>query len=380
MSIDLKDRIADSALAFRGYNVTNFGRSAELLQHPVYGPHVSEALVEASFVCREVLKRPVDLAQDILSARPATLESFPNDIALIVAMEVAHVRLLEMYHGVDIQQANMAFGYSLGEATALVCGGVYTMSDILRPLVTTAPECAALGQDVTMGVVFSRGLELNVPAVYKLCLEINRQGTGVIGVSAELSPNTALVLGQGDTVDRFAQRMPEVFPPHVHLRRNKHQWPPLHTPILWERDITCRAARLWHAVDHKPAAPHPRVFSLATGSFAYKDYNSRDVLYRWLDHPQLLWEAIFATLTAGVGTVIHIGPEPNLILATFHRIAENVEQQLQGGSARSLGLRAVSAIWRPWIAKWLSAKSALLRAPHVEHVILEDWLLENAPA
>ena len=379
MPIDLKDRIENSALAFRGYNITNYGRSAELLQHPVYGSHVAEALAEASHVCGEVLKRPADLARDVQANRPATLETFAEDIALIVAMEVAHIRLLEMYHDVDIQQADMAYGYSLGEATALVCGGVYTLSDILRPLITMAPDCAELGRDVTMGIVFSRGLELNVPAVYKLCLEINRQGQGVIGVSAELSPNTALVLGQGTTVERFAQRMPDVFPSHVHLRRNDRHWPPLHTPILWERDITCRAARLWHTVDHQPATPHPRVFSLATGAFSYKDYNSRDVLYRWLDHPQLLWEAVFATLTAGVGTIIHVGPEPNLIPATFRRIAENVEQQLQGGSPRSMGLRAVAAIWRPWIGKWLSSKSALLRAPYIEHVILEDWLLENAP-
>ena len=79
----------------------------------------------------------------------------------------------------------------------------------------------------------------------------------------------------------------------------------------------------------------------------------------------------------GVDTVVHVGPEPNLIPATFRRISENVKAQISGASPKSLGLRAVSTIWRPWLASWLSSKSALLRAPNVEHVILEDWLLEN---
>jgi hypothetical protein len=53
---------------------------------------------------------------------------------------------------------------------------------------------------------------------------------------------------------------------------------------------------------------------------------------------------------------------------------------MNGRSPRSLGLRAVSSMWRPWVAKWLSSRSALLAAPQMEHLILEDWLLENAPS
>jgi [acyl-carrier-protein] S-malonyltransferase len=34
---------------------------------------------------------------------------------------------------------------------------------------------------------------------------------------------------------------------------------------------------------------------------------------------------------------------------------------------------------RPWLASVLPARASLLRAPFVEHIILEDWLLENAP-
>ena len=37
---DLKKRISGAAIAFRGYDVSNIGRSPELLEHPVYGPIV----------------------------------------------------------------------------------------------------------------------------------------------------------------------------------------------------------------------------------------------------------------------------------------------------------------------------------------------------
>jgi len=44
-----------------------------------------------------------------------------------------------------------------------------------------------------------------------------------------------------------------------------------------------------------------------------------------------------------------------------------------------MGLRAVAnAARRPWLAKLLPQRSALLRAPLIEQVNLEDWLLEQA--
>ena len=56
--------------------------------------------------------------------------------------------------------------------------------------------------------------------------------------------------------------------------------------------------------------------------------------------------------------------------------ADNVEAQLARRSLNSLGLRAISqAVKRPWLTALLPSRSALLRAPLVEHVILEDWLL-----
>ena len=45
-----------------------------------------------------------------------------------------------------------------------------------------------------------------------------------------------------------------------------------------------------------------------------------------------------------------------------------------------LGTSAVRGIVkRPWLGKVLSARVALLRAPFVKHVIVEDWLLAQNP-
>jgi len=35
---------------------------------------------------------------------------------------------------------------------------------------------------------------------------------------------------------------------------------------------------------------------------------------------------------------------------------------------------------RPWLSAMLPERAALLRAPLVKHIILEDWLLDHAPA
>lgn len=198
----------------------------------------------------------------------------------------------------------------------------------------------------------------------------------MIGVSAVLSPNSVLLIGQGDTLDRFKAQIDEVAEDRVHLRKNEHPWPPLHTPIVWQKYIPNRAALLMTTMSGGLTAPTPPVISLVTGKSSYNDYNSRDLLYRWTDHTQLLWDAVYETLAQGVETIIHVGPQPNIIPATFRRLQENVEAQVKA----SLGLRAVSGmVGRPWLKALLPARTALLRAPLVRHVILEDWLLDHSP-
>jgi [acyl-carrier-protein] S-malonyltransferase len=206
---------------------------------------------------------------------------------------------------------------------------------------------------------------------------INKQGRGIVGMSAHLTPNSLLLLGQGDTLDRFAEKMQGVLPKTTHLRKNKGRWPPLHTSILWERSVPDRACFMLNTLEDQMTAPRPPVFSLATGGFSYNAYNAGDILCKWTDQPQQLWMAIEETFATGMRTVLHVGPAPNLIPATFRRVAENVASYTGG---RLGGKALASVVCHPWLRSLLPHKSSLLCAPRVDQVILEDWLLEQPPA
>jgi [acyl-carrier-protein] S-malonyltransferase len=189
-----------------------------------------------------------------------------------------------------------------------------------------------------------------------------------------------LLLGQNESVMRFKDTMHKFLPDPAHLRMNPDKWPPMHTPIVRERYIPDRAAVMMATMRGGFQPPCPPVVSLVTGQRSYDDFHARDILRDWVDHPQRLWDAVYETLASGASTVIHVGPEPNLIPATFHRLSENVQQQTAGRSLGKMGMRAAAGLARrPWLSAILPSRAALLRAPTIKHVILEDWLLENAP-
>jgi [acyl-carrier-protein] S-malonyltransferase len=375
-----KSRLASTAFFFRGYNTTNLGRSHELLAHPAYGPIIEPFLKEAGQICADVIGRPVDLVDRVRRREETDLTCYADAASLIVAMELAQIQLLREFFGIDYTHARMGFGYSLGELSALVAGGVMNMRDALRVPLAVSADCVELAAGATLGVLFSRGPALDGRAVERLCLRINQAGQGVIGVSAYLSPNSLLLHGQGNTIDRFAELMPEWLPQRLYLRKNDHLWPPLHTPIVWQRNIPNRASVLMHTVGGGMKAPVPPILSLVTGKFSYDDLNFRQLMTEWIDHPQRLWDAIYETLVQGIDVVVHVGPEPNLGPATFTRLSENVRGLLSDRSISGFGMRAMSqAVRRPWLARLLPHSSALLRAPLVEQIVLEDWLLAHAP-
>jgi [acyl-carrier-protein] S-malonyltransferase len=374
---ELRDQLPHAALAFRGYNVTNLGRSRELLDHGVYGPTVEKHLRSLSPVTAETLQRDVDLVRFVREGKERQLETYGEALSLIVAMEMAQLELLKVHFDTDYTNAKLSFGYSLGEIAALVSGRVMEAAEALRVPLSLTADCVELARDMTLGVLFTRTGELSQEDIRRLCLRINSEGKGVIGVTSYLSPNSMLLMGQQDTLDRFKALAIEQLPMKVTLRKNSDRWPPLHTPIVWEKNIPNRAAYLMHTLAIRLVEPKPTVLSLVTGRLSYTDLSTRALIHQWVDHPQRLWEAVCEVLARNIKTVIHIGPEPNLIPATFKRLSENILAQTQ----KSISMRALSAAARrSWLQGVLPERASLMRAPFVKHVILEDWLLENSPA
>ncbi len=280
----------------------------------------------------------------------------------------------------DVKGAQQTFGYSIGELASVVSGGLFTMEELLPIPLACADDCAALALETTLGVVFSRGPAVPLKDVQDLCTEVSAEGQGMIGVSSYIAPNTILVIGQGDTLTRLAKAMPGRLPGKTMLRQKPHKIPPLHTPLVWQRNIPNRAAVALYKIKGNRSAPVPKIISCVTGTASYDALNSRDTLIRWVDHPQLLWDVISETLVSGVELMIHVGPAPNLIPATFERLSNNVGKQFGNRYMRMIGQGVGSQMNRhAWLSRLLPTKAALLRAPHVEHLVLEDWLLANAP-
>ena len=375
--MELTKGIKRTAFAFRGYNVENLGRTAELLSVPAYRGILESYLRRASKACSQILATDVDLVARVEAQRETTLEDYGEAIALIVSVEQAQLQILRDVHGVDYKAAGLTFGFSLGEISALVAGGTYEMEHALRIPLAMSKAGVELARDVTLGILFSRREELSLDKVQQILLTINAQGDGVIGISTHLGPNSVLVMGTGTTIDALRGRLKEIAPRGVHLRCNEHRWPPLHTPIVWEKDITTRAARMLHTLPGGFQAPEPQVLSLVTGQISYDDFNARDHMIRWTDQTQRLWDAVYEILACNMRSIVHVGPAPNIIPATFDRLASNVEAQTRG-SRRMHMLSAV--INRPWLSNILPRRAALLRAPNLQQIVLEDWLLDHAPS
>lgn len=377
----LRELLPSSGFAFRGFDQSNLGKSPELLAHQIYGPTVEKHLLETSTIASDVLGREVDLVARVREQKPETLTDYGESIAMIVAMEMAQLELLREFFGVEHRSAPLALGYSLGEIAALVASGVYSSEAVLTPLLALSDDMVAQAEGVRMGIVFSRGPVMEFSAVERLCLEITNQGHGTIAISSYLSPNTVLVLGQRGTLDELKAAVKGHFPKGTNVKENPHHWPPIHTHITRQKHIPDRAAVMMERMPGGFVAPKPNILSCVTGAMSYTDINSREILNRWVDEPQRLWDVVDQTISSGIELLIHVGPAPNIIPATMHRISQNVQQQLAAKTWGGLGLRAVSRMVRrrPWLTKVLSSEASLLRAPFIQEVILEDWLLEQMP-
>ena len=378
---DIREDLKSTAWAFRGYNITNLGRTPELLEHPAYGPTVERHLKDASELYTAATLRRVDLVKRVQLREETTLETYGEAVSLIVATALAQLDLVREFHGLEFASARLAAGYSLGEVSALVSAGVYPLESLLTPILQLADDCIELARNVRMGIVFSRGPALDTVAIEKLCVEVTARNQGTICISSYLAPNSVLILAQGRSLDLFKRELKTHFSRQVHLKENPDRWPPIHTAIVRQKSIPDRDSVMLETVPGGFQPPSIPIISAITGDDSYNEFNSRSILYDWVDHPQKLWNVIERLLASDVQRVIHVGPEPNIIPATLKRLSMNITAQLSQRNLSSLGMRAVSSIVhrRPWLTHYLSRNAALLRAPLLEQVILEDWLLENNP-
>ncbi len=375
---DFSAKMGRVAFAFRGYNTANLGRTAELWQVPHYRPILERWLAVGDAVCQEAYGGQTDLVQRVITQEEADLAHYPEAVALLMAVEFAQIEILREIHGVDFQSAKFAFGFSLGELAAVAASGMIDAKQVMHVPIALADDCAKLADDVTLGILFSRDLILPEQLIVRLCDEISAVDGNLIGVSAILSPNTFLVLGMGDTLDHLRTRLRAEGPASIALKKDPNRWPPLHTPIVRRRQVPDRASQLMERMVQGRSSPP--IFSLVTGNMAYDTVPAREILREWVDHPQRLWDAVLYSLRSDVQWMVHVGPAPNLIPATFHRVSENVRQQLARISLGGLRMRAFSGLaQRRWLSNLLPTSASLLRAPGLKHVILEDWLLEHAP-
>ena len=180
---------------------------------------------------------------------------------------------------------------------------------------------------------------LDFDTVHRLCLEITQRGEGTIDISTYLSPNSVLLIGQNGTLCHFEARIQEIFGRQSGVALHKNRFPPLHTPIMWQSNIPNRTALLLQTIPGGFSAPVPPVLSMVTGQASYGEFNSRELMHQWVDHPQRLWDIVYKVLAENVETVIHVGPAPNLLPATFRRLSNNLAAQMQGRGLGSLSLR-----------------------------------------
>jgi [acyl-carrier-protein] S-malonyltransferase len=252
------------------------------------------------------------------------------------------------------------------------------LPDLLRIPLALADDCADLAKEVTLAVLLSRGPVLDFDVVRRLCLEISQENDGVIDISTYLSPNSLLLMGQNGTLRHLDARIRDIFKDQVSIRPHKHRYPPLHTPIMWQRSIPNRTAIMLQTTPGGFTRPSLPILSMVTGQTSYQEFNSRELLHRWVDHPQRLWDIVYRVLAEPIETVVHVGPNPNLLPATFRRLSNNIVAQTGARGLGSLAPRAISRlVRRPWLTRLLPSSAVLFRAPLVRHIILEDWLLDD---
>src|SRR5262245_44007963 len=114
-NLSLHHRLPAMALAFRGYNITNLGRTGELLANRAFGPLVERQLQALSCAASDLLHRRVDFVAQVRAGEETTLETYGEALAFVLGVEDIQIELLREFFQVETHNARFAFGFSLGE-------------------------------------------------------------------------------------------------------------------------------------------------------------------------------------------------------------------------------------------------------------------------
>ena len=209
-----------------------------------------------------------------------------------------------------------------------------------------------------------------------MCLD-QPPGHGLIGPSTYLSPYQVLLLGQHDTLVMLEQEMHEFLPEGVTLRRRPNHWPPLHTPLVWERNIPNRTAMAMHHIGGGDRKPTPTIVSCTTGSSQLRrmeqpcdpgrlDRPSPAVMGRHGERPGV----------RGRNRASRRSRAQACSRRASTGLSHRIMKQLKMRHLDRLGSSVIPSISRnSWLTRKLPANAVLLRAPFLNHIILEDWLL-----
>ena len=326
---DLKKRIATAALVFRGYDLTNLGRAPEFLEHRAYGPVVRAILDSASVLCGDVLGKKVDLAARILAARTVHARDlrsrYRHDRRHGAGPDPAARRVFRRPGSAGAAELRPQHRRAVGAGRRRHVHDGATPADPAGPgdRLRRADRQHHDGDSVDSG-----RHPLQIEDVQHLCSTISSRGQGLIGPSTYLSPYQVLLLGQGDTLDLLEQEMREYLPAGVTLRRKPNHWPPLHTPLVWERNIPNRTADDDVSHGRRAAQTDAERRLMHHGSGQLRRVEQPGDSGR-LDRSSPVRDAMEHTLASGAELVIHVGPEPKLLTTCFDRLSHKIMKQLK---------------------------------------------------
>ena len=163
----LSARRPTAALAFRGYNVTNLGRTPELLDHPAYGATMRRYLDRGSEICAEIIRlygplSRADITRPLLNAIQ-TIELMSKLLWLVAAALVGSVVYLSALE----RTRDFAVLKAVGTSSRALFGGLAVQASLvaLAAAIVGIGVAFVLVPNFPLPIEMSRGDYLALPVI-----------------------------------------------------------------------------------------------------------------------------------------------------------------------------------------------------------------------